>query len=356
MLITKLRYHGDVLLSSPVFSALKNAHPHLQIDALVYDETRSLLEQHPAIRHVFAIDKQWRKLGLLGQLQRESSLLRELHAQQYDVLIHLTEHWRGPTLKRLLGIRFAVTADYAKRRDSRWWQSSFTHRYPLTKQPRHKVESHLDALRRIGVQPTAVDKPMTLVCGANATRSAQLKLDALGLRSNAFILVHPTSRFFYKCWPASRMAELIDRLQSVAPLLLTAAPSEREMAYIAEVMALVKTPPPSLAGELSLQELAYCIGQAQLFVGVDSAPMHMAAAVQTPLVALFGPSSQQVWGPWCVPHRIVNVHRTCQPCQLRGCGNSHRSECLEQISVDQVETACRELLSRHAATPVRFAQ
>ena len=349
VLVTKLRYHGDVLLSSPVFTALQNAHPHLAIDALVYADTQPMLANHPAVRHIFTIDKKWRKLGVRQRAAAEWGLLQTLRGQRYDLLIHLTEHWRGPLLKRLLGIPYAVTADYARRRRSRAWQTSFTHRYPVPKYDRHKVESHLDALRRIGVWPTAADKPLRLVCGEAAAHSAQNKLDALGLAQKNFILVHPTSRFLYKCLPVPHMAELIARLQTLAPVVLTAAPAAGEMAYVSEIMTRAHEPPLSLAGELSLPELAHCIGAAALFVGVDSAPMHMAAAVQTPLVALFGPTSQPVWGPWQVPHRIVATRPSCQPCQLRGCGNSHRSACLEQIAVEDIYTACREILSTPGA-------
>lgn len=344
VLIVKLRYHGDVLLSAPVFAALKDRHPHLEIDALVYAETLEMLTLLPAIAQVHCIDRSWRQRGRLGHLRAELTLLRTLHGRDYDLLIHLTEHWRGPLLKRLLGIPLAVTAEYARRADSRLWQRSFTHHYPVPKFPRHKVESHLDALRRLGVYPHQSGNLLRLIPGAEAEASARIKLERLGLAERPFVLIHPTSRFFYKCWTAAGMAALIDALQPSIPVLLTAAPSSREMGMVADIVARTRMKPASLAGVLNLKELAFCIGRAQLFVGVDSAPMHMAAAMRTPVVALFGPTTQGVWAPWLVPHRIVSTRPLCQPCQLRGCGNGHISECLTTIAPATVLAACRELL------------
>jgi heptosyltransferase-3 len=102
--------------------------------------------------------------------------------------------------------------------------------------------------------------------------------------------------------------------------------------------------PPSLAGELSLKELAALTQAARLFVGVDSAPMHIAAAVGTPVVALFGPSGDKQWGPWGVPHRVVASERhPCRPCGIDGCGGGKLSDCLAAIEVGTVLAAVREL-------------
>jgi len=344
VLVVKLRFHGDVLLATPVFSALKRRHPHLEIDALVYRETLEMLAFHPDIAQIHCIDRNWKRLGWSGQLRSEMGLLRTLRARRYDLLIHLTEHWRGPILKRALGIPLAVTERYARRERSRLWQRSFTHHYAKPRNPRHKVESHLDAVRRIGIYPDRKARALQLVPGAQAEASARAKLARLGLAERSFVLVHPTSRFLHKCWTVEGMAQLIDRLQGQMPVLLTAAPNAPELGVIEAIRARTRTEPASLAGELALKELAYCIGAARLAVAVDSAPMHMAAAMQTPVVALFGPTSQAVWAPWQVPHRIVTSGLPCQPCHLRGCGEGHVSDCLVAVEVDSVWNACRGLL------------
>jgi len=345
VLVVKLRFHGDVLLATPVFSALKLRHPHLEIDALIYRETLEMLAFHPDIAQIHCVDRAWKQRGIVGNLRAEIALWRRLRARRYDLLIHLTEHWRGPILRRALGISLAVTEGYARRERSRFWQHSFTHHYASPRNPRHKVESHLDALRRIGVYPESKSRALQLLPGPEAQTSARTKLARLGLNERSFVLIHPTSRFLHKCWTVEGMAQLIDRLQSRVPVLLTAAPSAHELEMVEAIRTRARTAPASLAGQLDLKELAYCIGAARLFVGVDSAPMHMAAAMQTPVVVLFGPTPQAVWGPWQVPHRIVSTHPSCQPCHLRGCGEGHVSDCLLAIDVDAVLHACHSLLA-----------
>ncbi len=347
VLVVKLRYHGDVLLTTPVLSALKHAHPHLEIDALVYRETADMLSGHPALNELFCIDRELRRQGWLAQLAAEWRLIRALRRRHYDVLIHLTEHWRGPLLRRLLGIPCAVSARYTRRRNNRFWNSSFTHHYPVPKHPRHMVERHLDALRRLGVRPAREHSRLQLLPGEAAAASAAGKLAALGLSPQRYVLLHPGSRFFHKCWDPVRVAELVDRLHELGRVVvMTGAPTAAERAMAAGIVARCERAPVGLVGELSLKELAWCIEQAQLFVGVDSVPMHIAAAMGTPAVVLFGPSTQVVWGPWQAPHEIVSAGRSCQPCQQHGCGGGHVSECLMDITADQVLAAMARLEAR----------
>src|SRR5512139_4210073 len=103
VLVVKLRFHGDVLLATPVFSVLKQRHPHLEVDALIYQETLDMLTFHPDIAQIHCIDRTWKHRGIVDNARAEIAFLRRLRARRYDLLIHLTEHWRGPILKRLLG-------------------------------------------------------------------------------------------------------------------------------------------------------------------------------------------------------------------------------------------------------------
>ncbi|HCA27214.1 MAG TPA: putative lipopolysaccharide heptosyltransferase III, partial [Betaproteobacteria bacterium] len=108
VLVIKLRHHGDVLLTSPVFNVLKNHAPHLEIDALVYQDTAEMLTLHPAIRTVHCIDKNWKALGPIGRARAEWRLASTLKAQHYDWVAHLTPHPRGAWLKRFIGAPYGV--------------------------------------------------------------------------------------------------------------------------------------------------------------------------------------------------------------------------------------------------------
>ena len=343
-LIIKLRHHGDVLLTSPVFANLKAVAPQCEIDALVYQDTAALLEDHPAIAQIHCIDRGWKKLAPLAQLGAEWDLLAALRHREYDLVIHLTEHRRGAWLTRLLRPRWSVAP--ARRKGGRFWQNSFSR---LVQSPghalRHTVERNLDALRVLGCHPAPAQRGLVLVPGAAATASVDGLLHAAGCDAG-FIHLHPGSRWLFKCWPAAKTAALIDLLNAEGyPIVLSAAPDAKEMALIAAIRALTAAPLLDLSGRLSLRELAALTARARLFVGVDSAPMHIAAAMGTPVAVLFGPSGDQEWGPWMVRQRVLTSEHSCRPCGQDGCGGSKVSDCLVSLPVAQVFAACQALLA-----------
>ena len=171
------------------------------------------------------------------------------------------------------------------------------------------------------------------------------------LAAQGFAHLHMASRWPFKCWPAERVAALADALHARGlPVVLTAAPEAQELALIAAVLRAARGPAIDLSGQLSLKELAALSAQARLFVGVDSAPMHIAAAMGTPVVAIFGPSGELEWGPWDETgggrHRVVASDRhPCRPCGIDGCGGGKLSDCLATLPVARVLAACDELLA-----------
>ncbi len=343
-LVIKLRHHGDVLLASPMFSVLRNRAPQLEIDALVYADTREMLSLHPAIAQVHVVERSWKAAGPLARLAAESRLLWQLRARRYDLLIHLSEHPRGAWLARALGPRVAVAPDHLHK--PRFWKRSFTHRYALPKNARrHMVELNLDALRRIGIQPADGERALVLVPGSEAERSVEGLLAGQGLAPGRFVHFHPGSRWQFKCWPSERAAALIDALaQRGERVALTAAPDEQELDLIAQI---TRAEVADFSGKLTLKQLAALSARAKLFIGVDSAPMHIAAAMQTPVVALFGPSGELEWGPWRVAHRIVaSGEHPCRPCGNDGCGGGKVSECLTRLPVEAATAAVDSLLAR----------
>lgn len=155
VLVTKLRHHGDVLLASPVLTALKRAIPEADVDALVYAETAPMLANHPALARLHQVDRSWKKKGVVHQMRAEAALLRTMRERRYDLLVHLTDHPRGLTLASLLRPAYAVTRARQEREHAWLWKRGFTHFYPLPRgRPRHTVETDLDALRRIGIAPS----------------------------------------------------------------------------------------------------------------------------------------------------------------------------------------------------------
>jgi heptosyltransferase-3 len=336
-LVVKMRHHGDVLLAAPVLSVLKSANPRLEVDALVYEDTAPMFEGHPALSRLFTVGRGWRNRPFLSRVSPELELLSALRARRYDLLVHLTEHPRGAWLARILRPRYSVAPIIPRR--GAFWRSSFTHYYPVVGfGRRHQVEINLDALRRIGIHPRPEERKVTFVPGD----AADAKMRAL-VPEDGFIHMHPGSRWRFKCWPAEHNARLIDRLAAEGHrIVLTGAPDEAD--FVAQILARASAQPLNLAGQLSIKELGALIARARLFIGVDSMPMHVAAALGTPTVALFGPSGDREWGPWGVESRVVTSTHSCRPCGLAGCGDGGVSDCLVRLGVEPVYAAARELL------------
>src|SRR5258708_275196 len=209
-LVIKLRHHGDVLLSSPVFQVLKNHAPHLEIDALVYADTCDMLEGHPAIAQIQGVDRTWKRSGLVNQARQEGALLSRLRERHYQLLVHLTDHWRGAWLAQALRPRWSVAP---MRPASRLWDWCFSHRYPLPRStPRHTVEANLDALRRVGIYPEESEKPLVMVPGAEAEARFDSLLSSARLAPKAFRPFNTTSRWLFMAFTDVTHAVLLASL------------------------------------------------------------------------------------------------------------------------------------------------
>jgi lipopolysaccharide heptosyltransferase III len=347
VLVIKLRHHGDVLLSAPVLAALKSAAPQAQIDALVYAETGAMLRGHPALDQLHLLARH-DKAGPMQRLRAEWRLLMALRSRRYDLLVHLTDHPRGAWLSWLLRPRWSVAFEHAGRQ--RWWKRSFSH---LARQPRGTpratVERHLDLLRRLGIHPSAEDKKPTLAADPQADARAQEKLRLAGWAGQPYAVVHPGSRWMFKTWTVQGNAQVMDHLAARGlAVVLTAAPDPLETRFTDLVLQSTRATCIDLRGRLSLEELASVIRRARVFVGVDSVPMHIAAAVGTPGVALFGPSNDAEWGPWSDAIQVVaSGDYPCRPCGIDGCGGSKHSDCLATLPAGQVIAAIDRTLERH---------
>lgn len=346
-LVIKLRHHGDVLLTSPVFSTLKQLNPEIEVDALVYADTAEMLSLNPSVCQLHLIDRKWRDLSALGRVRKEWELFTALRARRYDLLVHLTENWRGAWLSRALQPRLSVAGYSPLQPPPRLWAKSFDKLAPTPPLGgRHTVERHLDALRAIGLRPAEKRQPLVFQPGKEARARVAGLLAAHQADQDRLIHVHPTSRWMFKAWTVDGYAEVISTLQERGyRVLMTAAPVERELTVAAVIRTQCRSQPIDLCGQLSLKELGALIGACRLSICVDSVPMHMAAAMGTPVVALFGPSNEHEWGPWQVPHRILASDNACRPCRLDGCGGGKISDCLVSVQPAEVLAAVDELLA-----------
>src|SRR6266536_1404119 len=326
VLVVKLRHHGDVLLSSALFNVLKAWMPTAQIDAYIYKDTLPMLEGHPAIHAFHLYDYSWKRLALWRRIGREIALVRAIRGQGYDLVINLTEGEAGRFKRRL-----------------------YTHIVKRPRLPRHMVELNLDAARRIGIFPEPEQRDLVFAIPEAARERVRELLREAGSREREFALLHPTSRWRFKCWPSARVAALVRELHAKGVrVAMSAAPDPAELAMIDDVLrACADVPVINLAGQLDLKELGALIDACRCLICVDSLPLHMASALKRPCVVLFGPSSEIAWGPWLNPDaRVVAQSYSCRPCDLDGCGGSKVSDCLTTLAVEAVLQPTLALLGK----------
>lgn len=326
ILIAKLRHHGDVLLSSAVFSCLQKRYPDAKIDAYIYKETLPMLEGLP-IHKYYLYDR---------KNPRSFSILKEILQTKYDLAINLTEGDRGALA--LLASRAKVRIGYDPDKRS-LKKIAYTHMVRPCQRPRHTVEKNLDTLRQIGIFPTPSERAVTFVIPDADRLSLISKLN--GVKS--YIHIHPVSRWMFKCWPEEKMVTLCKTLiERGETIVMSAGPALEEMEMVRRICE--KVPIINLAGRLNLKELGALIDLSNLLICVDSVPLHMASALKAPVVALFGPTSDENWAPWQNPYaRVVSQNYTCRPCYNPGCGGSGRSDCLDTLSVNAVLKAIDSL-------------
>jgi heptosyltransferase-3 len=359
VLVVMLRHHGDVLLTTPVYRALKRLNPGLEIDVMVYHATRPLLEHNPDIAMLHSVEKDKSKKNALEKLVAELSFMRTIKSRRFDLLIHLSDHRRGAWLARWIGAPVSIAPRL--RAEDAFWRGSFTHfwssaasvtsGHPLLK--RHIVEQHLDALRRLGLEVARAPR-LTLIPGAEGERLCDQFLLEQGIKPG-YVLIQPTSRWMFKCWSIENNALFIDTLLKRGhQIVLSCGPGASERAMLARIVQQLGGPRQGLAladSPSTLNRLAALIGRARIFVGIDSAPMHMAAAMQTPSVALFGPSGEDNWAPWrgdsnLIAQVLTHPAFACRPCGQDGCGGSKVSQCLVQMPVSQVLAGFDDVLAR----------
>jgi heptosyltransferase-3 len=170
-------------------------------------------------------------------------------------------------------------------------------------------------------------------------------LTRLGLAGRAYAVVHPGANWGFKCWTPAGYGRVMEALEEWGlPVVVTGSPAAAEQELLRRILAVCRVRPHVLVGQLTLKELGVLIAQARLFFGVDSAPMHLAAAVGTPAVALFGPTGDFNWRPWGEGHLVIKKGWDCQPCGHAGCDGSKVSRCLTELTPEEVLQEMRERL------------
>lgn len=294
ILVIKFRHIGDVLLSTPLLESLKLTYPTADIDVTVNDYSQDILLHNPHIRKVIPYTRvKGKKLSLWQKIKAEYSFLRQFY-NRYDLVVNLTEGDRGCLITAISGAKARL--GFVKDKRLLVKMARFTATSPwLEALP--TVEKDLRLLEHL--HEAKVSKRVLLAISEQEKQQANQLIEKYYL-GEKFILIHPVSRGLYKCWHEQKVAKLVDylMLDKGKKVILTASSDPLEGKMLNEIVAQSMAQPIVAIGELTLPAYRALVDRAACYVGIDSAPTHIAASTQTPTISLFGSSKPDIWGPW----------------------------------------------------------
>jgi len=344
ILVIKLKHIGDVLVATPVLTALKEAYPESRLTVLLDMGTEEMVTLNPAVDEVMVLDRA-EGAPLFSRLFRQAIFAMKLRRRNFDLVLELSAGDRGAFLGFVTGAKVRIGFE-PHNRTFLGRHHLFSRLVKISTTTQHMVDYNLALVRALGIEAT--DKRLAIFWSEEDSRACIKLLSEKGLgEGDPYVVLHPTSRWLFKTWNSRGYALLCDYITEKykLPVVVTSAPDEKEKKRVREILSLANSHPIDLSGMLSLKQLAYCISRSILFIGVDSAPMHISAAVNTPVIVLFGPSGDHMWGPWGNGHIVIKKGWACQPCGRDGCNGSKVSQCLEAITPEEVYRAIDEKLA-----------
>ena len=337
ILLTRLKYIGDIVLTTPLIHTLRDRFPDAYIAYLGDKNGVSLLEQNPYLDEIFSID--FSRNTILQQL----GLFYQLNRKHFDLVIDLFCNPRSALLS------FATRAPVRVGGNLPGRGKLYTIRIKDDGIPKSAVEFHYQSLKAAGIEPKYFAPEIFLTEDEKKESRRYLEWQGIDF-SKPIVALHPGGTWPAKLWPAERFADLTDLLvaKTHAQIVLTKGPRDGEAAgkvesaVVGGVLSLPVLPLRQLAAILSL--CAACVAN-------DSGPMHIAAAVGTPTIGLFGPGEENIWFPYTPAfpggsskNIALRKDVPCHPCHLNVCsrtGNEYM-ECMKLLSVNEVFNAVKE--------------
>lgn len=345
ILIIKLSAIGDVVHALPFLEVLKKGFPEARIDWLVEEAASRIIEGHPAIhRIILSRRKSWQKkltkkanpLSLLGEI---SGFLKELRLCEYDLVVDL---------QGLLKSGILVGLSKGKRKvgmsGSREGARLFLNERPIrVDYDQHAIDRYLKVAESLGYDSAKWDGHIP-VSGPDRRLIDQILVSS-GIEKEPLVAINPIARWRTKLWRPERFAILADRIRNEMGCEVIFTGSNLDEQIIGDITGMMKTRFLNLAGQTNLKELAYFYSRCKLLVTTDTGPMHMAAAMGCPVVALFGPTAPWRTGPYGKGHKVIRADVECSPCFKKRCDHM---KCMEEITVDKVFEGVREVITERS--------
>jgi heptosyltransferase-3 len=314
IVVIKLRYIGDTLLITPVLDALKGAFPNASIATVVNKGTEPVLLNNPATDAIIPVDR-------TASISNYASDMRLIRNSHFDLAIDLTGADRSAFLARWSGAQ--VRMGY---RGHSFLRNHLFYNVLVDADEGalHKVDHHLAMVEAMGL-PINDRTPKMYLTDEEMISTADL-LRKKGLHSEMpFIVMHPGARRWYKSWPLEFFSRLGNRIVNELHIPVVLAGGEADQDAVQNIQGGMSASCINVGAQLSLRKLACLLKMASLCVVNDSSPMHMAAAVGSPTISLFGLTDPNNWAPRGSIHRVFSSECPCRP-------YGHRRECPEGVN------------------------
>lgn len=348
ILILKPSSLGDIVHGLPVLAGLRHTWPDAHIAWLVGRSFASLLDGHPHLDEIIVFDR--KRLGAMGWNPAAFidfwRLVARLQRGRFDWVIDLQGLARSGLLSWFSGARRRV--GFASARELAWLFYTLRVTTPIADE--HAIEKNLRVLEALGAA-RAPDGVVLPIRDEDREAAARLLRERQIDPHGDFVAVLPGARWDSKRWPPGNYVELIERLWRDASRASVLLGASDERALCDEIAGRCSTPVANLAGRTHLMQLAAVLERASLVVSQDSGPMHLAAALDRPLVALFGPTSPLRTGPHHPAARVVRLSLPCSPCYRRRCPLGHHA-CMKDLSVAALLEALAPALASAAPSAI----
>ncbi|MCX7816202.1 MAG: lipopolysaccharide heptosyltransferase II [Syntrophales bacterium] len=341
ILIVKLSAIGDVVHTLPSLAALRKLYPEAYITWVVEEKAADLILDHPLLNRVVVSRRiSWienLKRGKVREVFREvSTFVKILRDRRYDLIIDFHGLLKSSLIVMLSkGMR---TLGYKSLQEL----SGLFYREKIPEDlTKHAVDRYLDFVAYLGGDVTEKkflipEKEVDIQHVEDLLRSSEALKNC-----NGFVAVNPFALWETKLWSEKKFAELCDRIYQELNRGIVLTGGYNDGPYLASIEKNMTSPVLNLGGKTTLRQLASLYRRADLVVSTDTGPMHIAAAVGTPVVALFGPTDPRRTGPYGTHHRVVRLNIPCSPCFLKKCYNK---ACMSNLDVEPVFNAVSETL------------
>ncbi len=311
ILLITLSNIGDVILTTPVISVLKEQFPGAKLDIICGERATDLFKNDPVFRHIFTYNK-------LSSLGNKIKFIIQLRKQKYDLVVDLRN-----TL-----ISCFLNAPY---------HTSFFER----KNKSHMKDKHLKKLE--GLKLNINQAPFHIHINREDRAFIDKKLTEDGIIfPDTLIAVNPGARSHIKRWTKDGFAQVIKDLLNNFKYKVVLVGDKDDLKLGEEISNLLSTKPLNLIGQTTLAELAYLLKKSALLITNDSACLHMASAIGTKTLAIFGPTDPKKYGPLADGSKVLRKNLTCSPCQVAQC--RFNLECMKNIKPDEVISKIKEMI------------